>query len=70
MLFFKEVLTPAEAAVALGYSSTQTIYKLIHSNKLDAYKLPGHHRWNITRKSLDAFVDYCMRKYAYINRKE
>ena len=54
MLINKTVFHVAEVACLLGCSS-YTIYHLIYSGQLGAYKMPGHRAWNIPEESIQSY---------------
>ena len=64
MLINKLEFTVAETASLLGRSS-QTIYGLIYSGRLYAYKIPEHRAWHIPEKAILDYMDACMRYYAH-----
>ena len=64
MLINKTVLLASEAASVLNYS-TQTIYKLIHTGKLEAFKEKGHKVWRIPEKSIEDYIHFCMANKEY-----
>ena len=55
MLIDKIILTPTEAAAALGYS-TQTIYGYIRNGLLKACRDPGHRSLKIAACDIEDFV--------------
>lgn len=55
MTIDKQILTPTEAAAALGYS-TQTIYGFIRSGLLKAYRDPGHRSLKIAACDVEDFI--------------
>ena len=61
----KLIYNAAEAAVAMGYSSTQTIYTLIHKGKIKGWKIAGHQAWRISRKSIEDYIEHCACKSTY-----
>ena len=61
----KLIYNAAEAAVAMGYSSTQTIYTLIHKGKIKGWKIKGHQAWRIPRKSIEDYIERCTCKSIY-----
>ena len=56
MLINKTVLYVAEAASLLN-CPTRTIYGLIHTGMLKAYKNPGGNSWHIPETALQEYVD-------------
>lgn len=61
----KLIYNAAEAAVAMGYSSTQTIYTLIHKGKIKGWKIEGHQAWRISRKSIEDYIEHYACKSTY-----
>lgn len=56
MLINKLIFSVAETASFLNCSS-HTIYNKIHSRQLDAYKLLGHHAWQITEEAINDYMN-------------
>ena len=61
MTITKCVLFVSEAATMLGCSS-QTIYHLIHTNQLEAYKDEGHNTWRIPEAAIHNYITTRLRK--------
>lgn len=61
MTITKSVLFVAETAAILGCSS-QTIYHLIHTKQLEAYKDEGHHTWRIPEEAIQNYIVTRLRK--------
>ena len=68
MTFDKEILTVPEVSYFLACSQ-QTIYNLIHSGKLEAYKDAGQNgrsgrNWKITAFSVEYYLRSMVNEYA------
>jgi len=55
MTINKEVVSVSEAAALLGISS-QTVYDLIHTGELVAYKDAGRHPWHIPSSAIEDYI--------------
>ena len=64
MMINKVVFFASEAAALLGYS-THTVYHLIHSGQLPAFREDGHKTWRIPESSIQAFLDSRMEQKRY-----
>ena len=55
MILDKKILNISEAAFLLGISG-RSVYQLIHSGKLCAYKDENHYAWHIPEESLKHYM--------------
>ncbi|MBO6303856.1 MAG: helix-turn-helix domain-containing protein [Selenomonadaceae bacterium] len=55
MLINKVVFFASEIASMLGYS-TQTVYSLIHTGKLKAFRDEGHKAWRIPESAVEDYL--------------
>ena len=60
MLINKTALHVAEVACLLGCSS-YTVYKLIYSGQLKAYKMEGQKAWHIPEEAIQDYKTACLR---------
>ena len=63
MLINKTSFYVAEVACLLGCSS-YTVYHLIHTGQLKAYKMEGHKAWHVPEESIQDYKAACLRKQA------
>lgn len=56
MIINKVVFYASEAAAMLGYS-THTIYHLIHTGQLQAFRDKGRNAWRIPESSIIAYLN-------------
>lgn len=59
MIINKIVFYASEAAAMLGYS-THTVYHLIHTGQLQAFRDKGQKAWRIPESSIIAYLNSCM----------
>ena len=65
MMINKMVFAVAEAAAILSYSS-QTVYHLIHTRQLFAYKDEGRKAWRIPEKAIEDYLNARMARGNYV----
>ena len=58
MMINKMVFFASEAAALLGYS-THTVYHLIHTGQLQAFRDEGRKAWRIPENAIIAYLNAC-----------